>query len=229
MIGCLINVYSCFLTSVRLESLERHGLLVVVIFILPHVVTATCAGLAPVVEVGHFKSISRTLTAENTCNQSSKDAACMNNVNASIKFTNHSPPGVWYRSALLKTSPQPQFGNSSDVMVVFRNLTTCQRGDIAQGCPSLNRYAKTIHPRVRARQRAAQCASPSSSINCTVGSLTPWYWAHAAMKKEKKERLISPVRVRRGGMLLHTWWVVLVGKVKKKVHVNVFQWKSLKD
>ena len=52
----LTDVYSYIrLTSVRFESLKRNGLFVVIIFILPHVVTATCVGLAPVVEVGHFK------------------------------------------------------------------------------------------------------------------------------------------------------------------------------
>lgn len=43
------------LTSVRFKSLERDRLLVLVIFILPDVVTASGADLASVVEVGHFK------------------------------------------------------------------------------------------------------------------------------------------------------------------------------
>lgn len=46
-------IVSVRLTSVRFESFERHGLFVVVIFILPDIVAATCTALAPVVEVGH--------------------------------------------------------------------------------------------------------------------------------------------------------------------------------
>lgn len=43
------------LTSVRFESLKRDGLLVVIILVLPHIVTASCADLASVVDLGHFK------------------------------------------------------------------------------------------------------------------------------------------------------------------------------
>lgn len=41
----------------RFQTLKRHGLLVIVIFVLPHVIAASCAGLAPVVKVGHFECI----------------------------------------------------------------------------------------------------------------------------------------------------------------------------
>lgn len=44
----------------RLESLKRHWLLVVVILILPHVVPVARAALAPVAEIGHLNRISRT-------------------------------------------------------------------------------------------------------------------------------------------------------------------------
>lgn len=49
----IILIMSVRLTSVRFESFERHRLFVVVIFILPDIVAATCTALAPVVEVGH--------------------------------------------------------------------------------------------------------------------------------------------------------------------------------
>lgn len=49
---------------VRLQSLKRHRLVVVIIFILPDVVTATRAGSALVVEVGHFSPLLRTFFAQ---------------------------------------------------------------------------------------------------------------------------------------------------------------------
>lgn len=58
------------LTSVRLEPLERHGLLVVIVLVLPHVVAPARAALAPVAEVGHLRPIASAQRTENTSNQS---------------------------------------------------------------------------------------------------------------------------------------------------------------
>lgn len=46
------------LTSMSLETLERHGLVIIIIFILPHIITATCAAgstLIIIMDFGHLK------------------------------------------------------------------------------------------------------------------------------------------------------------------------------
>lgn len=154
----LLNERSCYqLTSVRFESFERHGLFVVIVFILPHVVTATRAALAPVVEVGHFKLILCTLTTENTFNQPKLQTTISGDV---------------------KSLTARQFGNStkkkknsSDFYVRLPEFNHAQRwGDRQRGEPSLWRHVKTasacmyVCPVCEAAAfcRAARCASPSS-------------------------------------------------------------------
>lgn len=149
----LLNERSCYqLTSVRFESFERHGLFVVIVFILPHVVTATRAALAPVVEVGHFKLILCTLTTENTFNQPKLQTTISGDV---------------------KSLTARQFGNStkkkknsSDFYVRLPEFNHAQRwGDRQRGEPSLWRHVKTAS----ACMYVCSCVRSSSLLpSCSV-------------------------------------------------------------
>lgn len=174
----LLNERSCYqLTSVRFESFERHGLFVVIVFILPHVVTATRAALAPVVEVGHFKLILCTLTTENTFNQPKLQTTISGDV---------------------KSLTARQFGNStkkkknsSDFYVRLPEFNHAQRwGDRQRGEPSLWRHVKTasacMYVLCAKQQPSAELLGAHHrhpSILYTVGSytLSHWVWCCAGV------------------------------------------------
>lgn len=140
------------LTSVRLESLERHGLLVVVILVLPHIVTATCAALAPVVEVGHFHARScapfgkqiRTHEINPTKRRAQRRLISKSFFKCvfiykptNLRCCETSPCVVEKQNLQPGKFGKPASNNSSGVVSVFRNLTACRKGgEEERGDPS---------------------------------------------------------------------------------------------
>lgn len=151
----LLNERSCYqLTSVRFESFERHGLFVVIVFILPHVVTATRAALAPVVEVGHFKLILCTLTTENTFNQPTLQTTISGDV---------------------KSLTARQFGNSTKkkkthqiFMSVSRNSTTHNDEVTDSGASHGFGVTSKLHPHACMSCVRSSSLLPSCSVRITV-------------------------------------------------------------